>query len=57
MNLDNPCAGQWANIFESSCRGCGRTAQEIASWVTMTNEQKEIVLTRISRQAASLKVP
>ena len=32
------------------CRGCGRTVAEVAHWVSMTAEQKEVVWQRILAQ-------
>jgi predicted Fe-S protein YdhL (DUF1289 family) len=33
---------------DNVCVGCKRTAEEIANWSKLTNEQKKIIVDRIS---------
>jgi predicted Fe-S protein YdhL (DUF1289 family) len=47
---DTPCVAVCSTTFDDVCRGCGRTVAEVAHWVSMTQEQKEAVWTRILAQ-------
>ena len=39
-----------STLFDDICRGCGRTAMEVANWVFMTEEEKRAVWIRIKAQ-------
>jgi predicted Fe-S protein YdhL (DUF1289 family) len=47
---DTPCVAVCSTTFDDVCRGCGRTVVEVAHWVSMTDEQKELVWARILAQ-------
>ena len=47
---DTPCVAVCSTTFDDICRGCGRTVAEVAHWVSMSAEQKEIVWQRILAQ-------
>ena len=47
---DTPCVAVCSTTFDDICRGCGRTVVEVAHWVSMSSEQKEIVWRRILAQ-------
>ncbi len=47
---DTPCVAVCSTTFDEICRGCGRTVVEVAHWVSMTPEQKEVVWQRILSQ-------
>ncbi|HWZ47916.1 MAG: hypothetical protein JWQ10_3645 [Herbaspirillum sp.] len=47
---DTPCVAVCSTLFDDVCRGCGRTADEVAQWVAMTKEQKDAVWERILAQ-------
>jgi predicted Fe-S protein YdhL (DUF1289 family) len=47
---DTPCVAVCSTTFDDICRGCGRTVVEVAHWVSMTAEQKEVVWQRILAQ-------
>ena len=47
---DTPCVAVCSTTFDEVCRGCGRTVVEVAHWVSMTAEAKELVWTRILAQ-------
>ena len=47
---DTPCVAVCSTTFDEICRGCGRTYIEVAHWVSMTEEQKELVWERITAQ-------
>jgi len=47
---DTPCVAVCSTTFDEICRGCGRTVVEVAHWVSMTSEQKEVVWQRILSQ-------
>jgi len=44
---DSPCVGICTTLFDDVCRGCGRTAQEVAQWVFLSDEEKHAVWQRI----------
>ena len=45
-----PCVAVCSTLFDDICRGCGRTAMEVANWVFMTEEEKRAVWIRIKAQ-------
>ena len=47
---DTPCVAICSTTFDDICRGCGRTVGEVADWVFMTAEEKELVWQRILAQ-------
>ena len=47
---DTPCVAVCSTTFDEVCRGCGRTVVEVAHWVSMSAEQKELVWRRILAQ-------
>jgi predicted Fe-S protein YdhL (DUF1289 family) len=44
---DTPCVAVCSTTFDDVCRGCGRTVTEVAEWVFMDPEEKELVWQRI----------
>ena len=44
---DTPCVAVCSTTFDDICRGCGRTVAEVADWVFMSDQQKDVVWTRI----------
>lgn len=44
---DTPCVAVCSTTFDDVCRGCGRTVEEVAQWVFMTADEKEVVWQRI----------
>ena len=47
---DTPCVAVCSTTFDEVCRGCGRTVVEVAQWVSMSADAKELVWTRILAQ-------
>ncbi len=47
---DTPCVAVCSTTFDDICRGCGRTVIEVAHWVSMSAEAKELVWQRILSQ-------
>jgi predicted Fe-S protein YdhL (DUF1289 family) len=47
---DSPCVAVCSTLFDDVCRGCGRTAMEVANWVLMTDPEKQVVWQRICAQ-------
>lgn len=47
LRPDTPCVAVCSTTFDEVCRGCGRTVVEVAHWVSMSAEQKEVVWERI----------
>ncbi len=50
LRPDTPCVAVCSTTFDEICRGCGRTVVEVAHWVSMTDEEKEVVWVRILSQ-------
>ncbi|AMP00384.1 hypothetical protein CAter10_2777 [Collimonas arenae] len=47
---DTPCVAVCSTTFDDVCRGCGRTVNEVAHWVFMTEEEKTKVWERITAE-------
>ena len=47
---DTPCIAVCSTTFDDVCRGCGRTVDEVAQWVFMTNQEKIEVWKRITAE-------
>lgn len=47
---DTPCVAVCSTTFDEICRGCGRTVDEVAQWVFMSDEEKERIWVRITEQ-------
>ncbi|MBC7857384.1 MAG: DUF1289 domain-containing protein [Burkholderiaceae bacterium] len=47
---DTPCVAVCSTTFDDVCRGCGRTVAEVAQWVALGAQEKEIVWQRITRE-------
>lgn len=47
---DSPCVAVCSTLYDDICRGCGRTAIEVANWVFMSDEEKKAVWVRICAQ-------
>ncbi|PLZ03959.1 DUF1289 domain-containing protein [Burkholderia sp. WAC0059] len=52
---DSPCIGVCSTLFDDICKGCGRTALEVANWVFMSEDEKRIVWTRIERDGTAMR--
>mgnify|MGYP001764018151 CR=1 FL=1 len=46
--VPNPCKSICKMDANNICVGCKRTKEEIAAWPKLTNEQKQVIVTRIS---------
>lgn len=47
---DSPCVAVCSTLYDDICRGCGRTAMEVANWVFLDEAEKAKVWTRITAQ-------
>lgn len=47
---DSPCRAVCTTLFDDTCAGCGRTADEVARWVELTEEEKEAVWLRLEKE-------
>ncbi|WP_246795002.1 DUF1289 domain-containing protein [Burkholderia perseverans] len=52
---DSPCIGVCSTLFDDVCKGCGRTALEVANWVFMSEEEKAAVWARITREGTAMR--
>lgn len=50
LRPDTPCVAVCSTTFDEICRGCGRSVVEVAHWVAMGAEEKELVWQRILAQ-------
>ncbi|MCQ9617478.1 DUF1289 domain-containing protein [Paenalcaligenes niemegkensis] len=47
---DSPCVAVCSTLYDDICRGCGRTAMEVANWVFFSEEEKLGIWERIRGQ-------
>ncbi len=52
---DSPCIGVCSTLFDDVCKGCGRTALEVANWVFMSEAEKAAVWARITRDGTAMR--
>ncbi|MCB6184491.1 DUF1289 domain-containing protein [Leeia sp. TBRC 13508] len=46
---DSPCVALCSTALgDEVCQGCGRTFVEVANWVLMTDDEKELVWQRLT---------
>lgn len=50
VTRDSPCIAVCTTLYDDVCRGCRRTAYEVANWVTFTQEQKNAVWERLENE-------
>jgi predicted Fe-S protein YdhL (DUF1289 family) len=47
---DSPCVAVCSTLYDEICRGCGRTAMEVANWVFLSDDEKREIWLRIRSQ-------
>jgi len=47
---DSPCVAVCSTLYDDICRGCGRTAMEVANWVFLDEAEKREIWARITVQ-------
>lgn len=47
---NSPCIDECGLDDQGFCVGCGRTASEITSWRSMTDEEKQEVIERLTEE-------
>jgi predicted Fe-S protein YdhL (DUF1289 family) len=52
---DSPCIGICSTLFDEECQGCGRTAEEVANWVMLSQEEKRVIWERIQREGRAIR--
>ena len=50
---DSPCIGLCTTTYTDICSACGRTYVEVAQWNGMTEEEKQVIWTRIDTEATA----
>ena len=50
---DSPCIGICSTLFDDICQGCGRTAAEVSNWVFFSDEEKQVIWERITREGTA----
>ena len=53
---DTPCVAVCTTTFDDICRGCGRTVDEVAQWVFMTQEQKDEIINEAYRMVDTYSI-
>lgn len=53
MRPDSPCIAVCTTLYDSVCKGCGRTYMEVANWNALTDEEKEVIWKRIDTEATA----
>ena len=48
--MDSPCVAVCSTLYDEICRGCGRTADEVANWVVLDDAEKDEIWNRILAQ-------
>ena len=48
-DIESPCV-KICELVDKVCIGCGRTQDEIRDWVTMTDTQRQIIMTRLQNK-------
>ena len=48
-DIESPCV-KICELVEKVCIGCGRTQDEIRDWVTMTDTQRQTIMTRLQNK-------
>ena len=52
---DSPCIGVCSTLFDDVCKGCGRTAMEVANWVFLSDGEKRAVWARIEKEGTAMR--
>ena len=47
---ESPCIAVCTTLYDTHCKGCGRTYMEVANWNAMSEEEKEAVWVRIETE-------
>ncbi|MGO4304014.1 DUF1289 domain-containing protein [Cupriavidus sp. RAF12] len=50
---DSPCIGICSTLFDEICQGCGRTAAEVSNWVFYSDDEKQVIWERITREGTA----
>jgi predicted Fe-S protein YdhL (DUF1289 family) len=50
---DSPCVAVCTTLYDEVCKGCGRTYIEVAQWLSMSEEEREVVWQRIDAEATA----
>ena len=50
---DSPCIVIFSTLFDEICQGCGRTAAEVSNWVFYSDEEKQVIWERITREGTA----
>ena len=50
---DSPCIGICSTLFDEICQGCGRTEAEVSNWVFYSDEEKQVIWERITREGTA----
>ena len=51
---DSPCIAICDTLYQpTNCSGCGRTIQEVANWVIMSESEKSAVWARIESEGTA----
>lgn len=50
LPTDSPCVAICSTLYDDICRGCGRTAMEVANWVFLSDDEKRAIWARIRSQ-------
>lgn len=50
---DSPCIGICSTLFDEVCQGCGRTAAEVSNWVFYSDDEKQVIWDRITRESTA----
>lgn len=53
--VDSGCIGVCSTLFDSVCKGCGRTQTEVDRWVYLTPEEKQAAVDRAQLEGTAMR--
>jgi predicted Fe-S protein YdhL (DUF1289 family) len=52
-HIESPCISV-CRMENKVCVGCGRTLEEVTEWYNFTDEQKQVIITRLEKENEKL---
>ena len=52
-STDNPCIGYCTTTYDEICQGCGRSLEEVSSWMFLPVEKRVAIWLRIEQEASA----
>jgi predicted Fe-S protein YdhL (DUF1289 family) len=56
LEAESPCIGYCSTTFgDDMCLGCGRSAQEVVQWISLTDAEKKLIWNRITSEGTAIR--